>query len=481
MYFATRCLLILTIGCLIWTSAEAQSQAVQKAARVVLSDADKALPGARFHYYPKAASAVSTYHFRETSPVPFTGLAVGWSAEDAELRPDLFHVEIRSRDADGPWSARAGVLGYLRPEDSPSGLYWSTLYVTDDGTADSEFEVRLHAPADVEVTFVKIFLADARAESDRVGFRSPPKTFSDDADSLKPEIIPRSDWWGNLPAHLLNPTHYTPEKITIGHAIVHHTVTANNPPDPPQVVRNIWDWHVNGNGWFDIGYNFLVDQFGNIFQGRYNPWLDETDIRGAHAGRSNSQSMGVALLGQFHPGASPPVGHPDSRALASVEALISWRFFQRGLDPLETARINVNPSGSKLLPRISGHRDVSATACPGDNLYTLLPDVRANVAGVLTSVEVVDTGLPSDFTLEQNYPNPFNPSTVIEFSLPVDAPVTLKVYNLRGQEVAELLDRPLAAGRYKVTWESRGLATGTYVYRLVAGEKVLSRSMLLVR
>jgi hypothetical protein len=96
--------------------------------------------------------------------------------------------------------------------------------------------------------------------------------------------------------------------------------------------------------------------------------------------------------------------------------------------------------------------------------------------------------VPGWFELEQNYPNPFNPSTVIEFQLtPGDAPgagardVRLVVYDLLGREVATLMNEKLAAGRYAVTFEASGLASGTYIYRLTAGDRVAAKRMTVVK
>jgi hypothetical protein len=97
------------------------------------------------------------------------------------------------------------------------------------------------------------------------------------------------------------------------------------------LLRDTWHWHVNENGWLDIGYNFLIDHFGNIYEGRYNPSIAGRDVQGAHAGRSNSSSTGIALLGQFEPGVSPAEGQPEVLAVESLERLIAWRFSQRNI------------------------------------------------------------------------------------------------------------------------------------------------------
>ncbi len=91
------------------------------------------------------------------------------------------------------------------------------------------------------------------------------------------------------------------------------------------------------------------------------------------------------------------------------------------------------------------------------------------------------TPAPADFRLEQNYPNPFNPATTIAFSLPAGAPVSLKIYNVMGQEMATLVERQLPAGNYQITWQARNLPSGVYFYRLQAGGQVEVRKMLLAK
>ena len=86
----------------------------------------------------------------------------------------------------------------------------------------------------------------------------------------------------------------------------------------------------------------------------------------------------------------------------------------------------------------------------------------------ITTIEQISNELPKQFRLEQNYPNPFNPSTTIEFALPKSSFVTLKVYNLLGEEVATLFAEQRSAGIHKLNWDAKGLASGVYLYRLEA-------------
>jgi hypothetical protein len=99
---------------------------------------------------------------------------------------------------------------------------------------------------------------------------------------------------------------------------------------------------------------------------------------------------------------------------------------------------------------------------------------------LLTDVKVVDQ-VPQAFSLSQNYPNPFNPSTTIEFSLPKQSKVTLKVYNMLGQEVATLVSATLSAGRYSSQFDASKLASGAYVYRLTADNFMKTSKMMLIK
>ncbi len=92
-----------------------------------------------------------------------------------------------------------------------------------------------------------------------------------------------------------------------------------------------------------------------------------------------------------------------------------------------------------------------------------------------------DQNLPTVFELAQNYPNPFNPSTTISFSLPERSTVTLRVYNILGQEVANLADGVFEAGRHEMAWDADNSASGIYFYRLTYKNQVLTRKMALIR
>lgn len=94
---------------------------------------------------------------------------------------------------------------------------------------------------------------------------------------------------------------------------------------------------------------------------------------------------------------------------------------------------------------------------------------------------VQNPGVPKKFDLSQNYPNPFNPSTVIQYQLPDDAFVSLKVYDVLGREVATLVDESKHAGYYEATFSASSLGSGVYFYRMTAGEYNAIRKLLVVK
>ena len=102
-------------------------------------------------------------------------------------------------------------------------------------------------------------------------------------------------------------------------------------------------------------------------------------------------------------------------------------------------------------------------------------------AKVVSSIDRIEESIPNVFKLDQNYPNPFNPTTTIEFSLPQSSFVTLKVYNILGEEVATLVDEKLPAGTFKETFDASDLPNEIYFYALKTGEYKTTRKMILLK
>ena len=161
-------------------------------------------------------------------------------------------------------------------------------------------------------------------------------------------------------------------------AFVHHTVNANDygPQDSASIVLAICRYHRNANGWRDLGYNFLVDRFGQVFEGRAGG--TEEPVIGAHAEGYNAVSTGIANIGTFSGVAVTPA------AAEATAALIAWKLSLHGVPVLGQVGVlsrggpsNRYPAGTPVtFERVSGHRDADRTTCPGDALYAHLPEIR---------------------------------------------------------------------------------------------------------
>lgn len=148
--------------------------------------------------------------------------------------------------------------------------------------------------------------------------------------------------------------------------VVHHTAGPNgySRADVPAILRGIYRYHTKTRGWSDIGYNFLIDRFGRMYEGRAGS-ITEPMI-GAHARGANDGSAGVSLIGTYS-----NVG-PSDAMKRSLTRLIAWKADLHHV-PL-TGKVTL-PDG-ETLNRISGHRDVNSTTCPGGRAYELLPWLR---------------------------------------------------------------------------------------------------------
>ena len=149
-------------------------------------------------------------------------------------------------------------------------------------------------------------------------------------------------------------------------ALVHHTVTANDysAAEAPGIVLGICRFHRNGNSWNDIGYNFLVDRFGKLYEGRAGG-VDAAAI-GAHASGYNSYTTSISSIGTHTSEA------PTATAVESIADHLSWKLSTHGVPAHGQVQI-----GSRTIERISGHRDVNPTGCPGEGMYARLGTIRA--------------------------------------------------------------------------------------------------------
>lgn len=183
-----------------------------------------------------------------------------------------------------------------------------------------------------------------------------------------PAIAGRAQW---CPAPFVCPVNASPTRTTPTHLIVHHTAGSNTSTDWAAVMRAIWELHVRGNGWADIGYNYLIDPNGVAYEGRGD------GVLGAHFSGVNTGTAGFSMMGTFTDRA------PSDAALKKLRELLVWQAAKYNLDPLGQSR---HAASGLELNVISGHRDAGlspqasgTTECPGVALYPVLPRLRDEV------------------------------------------------------------------------------------------------------
>jgi hypothetical protein len=208
-------------------------------------------------------------------------------------------------------------------------------------------------------------------------------------------VVIRCEWGADESLMTWRPEFHPAQKLT-----VHHTATANGSTDPAATLRAIYRYQAVDRGFGDIGYHYLIDEAGVVYEGRHSgndgdPAHDAAGnvVTAAHVGGFNSGNVGIALLGTL------TTVDPRPGARTSLEQLLTALSSRHGIDPRGSS-LYVNPvnSTTKTVANISGHRDWAATECPGGNLYALLPAIRDSAAGNPTPPPPVHDVTPPTIT-----------------------------------------------------------------------------------
>ena len=201
-----------------------------------------------------------------------------------------------------------------------------------------------------------------------------PAAETDDPSAL---VTTREEWGAN-PAYL----NWRPNYVPADHVIVHHTAGTNDytPEQSPSIVRGIYYYHAVVLGWGDIGYNFLVDKYGQVFEGRYGT-LDSdpgTMVVGGHAYGANTGTMGISMMGNYSS------TDPSEIQIERVGQMAGWFLGRAGVvDAYGSSRFTFRATqkyrrGQTIdLDVISAHRDVGYTTCPGDAGYSMMDPIRS--------------------------------------------------------------------------------------------------------
>ncbi len=248
----------------------------------------------------------------------------------------------------------------------------------------------------------------------------PPKNLNHKTNSTcncpRPPICDRSCWCpsGNCPP----PGAYVPNVPT--HLIVHHSAGFSNYNDYNYVVAYYWDLHVNTNGWSDIGYNWLIDPNGVVYEGR------GSGVIGAHFSCLNTGTTGLCLIGNYDNFSVPNPG------LQSLAELLLYESCLNGINPGDSS---LHQSSQLTLRHVSGHRDAnsatvgcpSGTACPGHNLYTKLDSLGLSLSQNACLLGAEELAINET----KFYPNPTN--SIIQWEGHIEA---LRLFNSEGREIS---------------------------------------------
>jgi flagellar hook assembly protein FlgD len=315
-----------------------------------------------------------------------------------------------------------------------------------------------------EVTRLRTyFISSPVTDADRRGaLRSPPAGARTrvTARAVQPPIVTRSGWGANESIVRAPPAFAS--RVVL--SIVHHTAGSNGygAAQAAAIVRGIQRYHVLSNGWNDIGYNFLVDRFGRIYEGRGGGIT--RNVIGAHAEGFNTGSVGVAVIGSY--GSS----RISTAARIALRRLLAWRLDVAHVDPVSAVDFvsygnERYPAGTKVrLRAVSGHRNTGLTSCPGSALYGQLGALARGAR---------NTGLPKLFAPQVNG----SVGGLVRFTGRLSDPREWLV------EVTDAAGAVVASGAgtgtaVDWTWDSTGAPFASYTYAISAGADVRSATGL---
>jgi hypothetical protein len=317
------------------------------------------------------------------APIPFNAVVPQWMGAAAET------IELQVRTGPdgqtwGDWIAVHANHDWMEPDEAE--IVGQMVLVPEAGLTHHFVQVRAFAappeageepPALSQLRLIFIDtsrgptaeeLIDLQREMDAENPLLPESITS----YPKPFVVSRAAWCRHADCVYSDGLEYHP----VSHLIVHHTVSNNRTTDWPAAVRAIWNFHTFSRGWGDIGYNYLIDPNGVIYEGHYGG----DNVVGTHASGANKGSMAASLLGTFT--AAPTGIKPPPAMLNAAVELLAWKTDQRGINIFDASRTLPNISWG--LPHLMGHRDVyGTTECPGDQAHLLIPWLRDQIAGRL--------------------------------------------------------------------------------------------------
>jgi hypothetical protein len=392
------------------------------------------------------------------NPEPF--ITFSMSIEGTSLVADLLKVELKTF-AYGKWSD------------------WQTIDASHDFEQNTKKFVTNMLEMDKATTAIRVKTtsksADMRLKSFKIRLFAPGNISTGNVNPTpegacaKPSVVSRSVWGGGL--GLTDGQIYigSPTIVTVTHLIIHHGASSNTSTNWAGVVAAYFDYHVNTNGWSDIGYNYLVAPDGTAFVGRGGG----ENVQGAHMCSKNQNTMGVCMIGNY------VSENPTAAAVDKLVKVLAWKASVNNINPLGTSNL---ASYGLNLANVCGHQDgcggPSSTECPGNMLWAQLPTIRQRIK---TEIDACATATNDLFTegSVRIAPNPNNGQFQISAVLKekaTDAPLFLFVYSLDGKAIFEKkIDN--SSLDFSQNIQLPNVAKGLYLVRLRSGDKAYSEKI----
>lgn len=366
---SSRLWVVAALGAAVWLATSAQS-----AGGAMADEAIETTPvgwdGIRASSFASAArlsvSPTEQVRFSRDMPLSFDMVGLLWDSGDVE------HLWLQVQDADGRWGEWLDVpVDESHGEDDGGGRPGSSPVYTGDAVG-VRFAV-VGAPSGADVMSIDTQQLGPRGASSLAASVPEPDPWWDGPDFVRD----RSDW-DTIGCRRPGANYYysTPRAV-----VVHHTAASNNysQADVPGIIRGHCVFHVQGRGWDDLAYNFMVDRFGTVWEGRTGS--KTTAVRGGHTAGFNAQTSGVAMMGNFE--SSPP----SATHLDGLRKILNWLTGWYSIDPTGSVTLyagSANRGGwdedePVTVPTIVGHTTLGSTSCPGAAFHALFPALRASL------------------------------------------------------------------------------------------------------
>ncbi len=357
-------------------------------------------------------------------------------------RDNMEHIFLPFEDTERNQNTFVGNMIYVAPEDI--GIW--KLHIKVDSDIPTTKSIR---------GFLRVFVPQ---QNSAITDTSVASAMTTDCSCPLPTHIKRQDWgsaFGLGTQIYIPPAAYT--KVT--HLIVHHSAGTNTSSNWKGVVASIFDFHVNTNGWQDVGYNWLIDPNGVIYEGRGGG----DNVRGAHMCGYNNNTMGVCMLGNFE------LVEPSSEMMQSLKALLAYKACIESIKPTGSANI-VSHTG--FMKNISGHKEGCApnyTSCPGKFLFAKMEQIRIDADQHLN-----DKCASTSSVTDDNYSNK------VVFPIPVYEKLCttidfdhFAIYSIDGKEMTNL-----STQNELQCFDVASLPSGMYLLRLSKNKNLTTSTFI---